>query len=878
VITGVRRAATIVTLFSVAQIAVGCRRQPEALASPPGPSPLAIRLDYLHHLGLDAVVKGRPVRVVSLYAEAPDYRPTGSPARDGYEGIASLDDAARAAVVYLRAYETTGDARARDEALGLLAFVVAMEQGDGEFINFIDAQGRPNRNVQSSRKSMSYWAARSIWAMGEAVRVLGPRDSADLKTVRPVLDRAVSRMAREIEAGRLIGGSATPTAEALLGLLALQRVEPSPRIAALAGQTAALLVPLSVGSTRTAPWGARVDRPGDTWHAWGSRSTVALAEAGVVLRRPDFTAAAQREADGLWGRFLLAGRVPSAITSGASNSAEAGAPQWFPQIAYGVGPIVEGYLALADATGKREYAVMAGLAAGWFLGANPARVNMYDQATGRTFDGIDGPAPLRLNRNAGAESTIEGLLALQRVASNPEASQYIRYRAVGEPASSLASVPERREFAGAGRERLVLRRAANGTVGVERNASTVTPITLTYWPAANPPETRLAMRLAKQWNAENPDVQVQVQPLPAGRSSEEVLLAAIVAKATPDVSSNVSSALLARLVRAKGVVRLDNRVATAARLEERTSPAMLSSLRLPDSGIYAFPWKTNPEMLMYNVDLLRAAGVRPPRTHSELLAAFKRLTRDTDGDGRPDRWGLWATLKTTWYERFYDFYPLYLAGSGGQTLVVNGKVVFENEAAVAALELFRRGFAEGGLPHSNFAIGRDPFIDGTVAMKIIGPWFLKELNELKVRDLHFDVVPMPAPDSSSPDKHYAFADLRSIAIFSTTRHPDEAARFVAYLTSPAADRLLLEDASQLPYRRGLATDPRFTTSLRTWPTLSTYAKYVERTRDIDVDPDVVEIFDLISEAYEESAIYGKVPVRKALARAAAEARNIVNAR
>ena len=826
------------------------------------------------------MVKGRPVRVVSLYAEAPDYRPTGSPARDGYEGIASLDDAARAAVVYLRAYETTGDARARDEALGLLAFVVAMEQGDGEFINFIDAQGRPNRNVQSSRKSMSYWAARSIWAMGEAVRVLGPRDSAELKTVRPVLDRAVNRMAREIEAGRLIGGSATPTAEALLGLLALQRAEPSPRIATLAGQTAALLVPLSVGSMRTAPWGARVDSPGDAWHAWGSRSTAALAEAAVVLRRTDFAAAAQREADGLWGRFLLAGQVPSAITSGPSNSsAEAGAPQWFPQIAYGVGPIVEGYLALADATGKHEYAVLAGLAAGWFVGANPARVNMYDEATGRTFDGIDGPAPLRLNRNAGAESTIEALLALQRVASNPEASEYIHYRAVGAPALSLTSIPERREFAGAGRERLVLRRAANGTVGVERNATTtVTPITLTYWPAANPPETRLAMRLAKEWNAENPDVQVQVQPLPAGRSSEEVLLAAIVAKATPDVSSNVSSALLARLVRAKGVVRLDNRVATAARLKERTTPAMLSSLRLPDSGIYAFPWKTNPEMLMYNVDLLRAAGVRPPRTHSELLHAFTQLTRDTDGDGRPDRWGLWATLKTTWYERFYDFYPLYLAGSGGKTLVVNGKVVFENEAAVAALELFRRGFAEGGLPHSNFAIGRDPFIDGTVAMKIIGPWFLKELNELKVQGLHFDVVPVPAPDSTDPDKQFAFADLRSIAIFSTTRHPDEAARFVAFLTSPAADRLLLEDASQLPYRRGLATDPRFTASLRTWPTLSTYAKYVEWTRDIDVDPDVVEIFDLISEAYEESAIYGKVPVRKALARAAAEARNIVNAR
>ena len=867
-------------LFLVAPLLAGCRRQPEALASPPGPAPLAIRLDYLEHLGLDAVVRGRPVRVVSLYAEAPGYRPTGSPARDGYEGIASLDDAARAAVVYLRAYEATGDARARDEALGLLAFVVAMEQGDGEFVNFIDARGRPNRDAPSSRKSMSYWAARSIWALGEAVRVLGPRDSSQLKSVRPALDRAVNRMAREIETGRLIGGSATATAEALLGLLALQRAEPSPRIAALAERTAALLVPLSMGSMRTPPWGARVDRPGATWHAWGSRSTAALAEAATVLNRPDFATAARREADGLWGRFLLAGQVASAINSRSANSpAEGGTPEWFPQIAYGIGPIVEGYLALADATSERRYAVFAGLVASWFLGANPARVSMYDEKTGRTFDGIDGPTPLRVNRNAGAESTIEALLALQRVASNPDAAEYIRYRAVGAPALSLTSIPDHREFVSPSREHLVLRRAANGTVVPDSHESTTgPPITLTYWPAANPPETRLAMRLATQWNAENPDVQVRVQPLPAGRSSEEVLLAAIVAKATPDVSSNVSSALLARLVRAKGVVRLDNRVATAARLRERTNPAMLASLRLPDSGIYAFPWKTNPEMLMYNVDLLKAAGIGPPRTQSELLNAWHKLARDTDGDGRNDRWAMWATLKTTWYERFYDFYPLYLAGSGGRTLVVNGKVVFENDAAVAALELLRRGFAEGGLPRSNFALGRDPFIDGTVAMKIIGPWFLKELNELKVRGLRFDVVPVPAPDSTDPDKRFAFADLRSIAIFSTTRHPDAAARFVAYLTSPAADRLLIEEASQLPYRRGLATDPRFTVSLRRWPTLSTYATLVERTRDIDVDPDVVEIFDLISEAYEEAAVYGKVPVRQALARAAAEARKIVNAR
>jgi len=887
-----RRGSVILALIALAAIPAGCGGRTELAAAPRGPTPLAINLDHLRHLGMSVVVKGQPVRVVSLYAEAPDYHLAGSPARDGFEGIAAVDDAARATVIYLRDYEVTGDPRSHDEALGLLAFITAMEQGDGEFVNFIDSTGRQNLSAPSSRKSMSYWAARSIWALGEAVRVLGPKDSTQLTTIRPVLDRAIARMAREIDAGRLIGGSTTATSEALLGVLALQKAERSTARASLGMKAADLIAARSAGTMQTAPWGAHVDGPAAPWHAWGSRSVEALATAQNTLGRLEHGASARKEADGLWGRFLLAGQIPSEVAGD-------GTAKWYPQIAYGIGTIVDGYLALAEISNDPRYAIFAGLAAGWFLGANPERLSMYDEKTGRTFDGIDGPTPLKLNRNSGAESTIEALLALQRVTSNPIAAEYVRYRPVGELSTSLKSVPNQREYLGPAGESLVLRRGGSGVEIAQghdiagmpdsglpipaattrtRTGHTAPPITLTYWPAANPPETRLAMRLAAQWNAENPDIQVRVQPLPAGRSSEEVLLAAIVAKATPDVSSNVSSALLARLVRAGGVVRLDNRVATSARLKERTNSAMLASLRLPDGGIYAFPWKTNPMMLMYNVDLFKAAGVTPPRTHSELLEAWHKLARDTDGDGRLDRWAMWATLKTTWYERFYDFYPLYLASSGGKTLVGNGKIVFDNAAAVSALDLLRRGFAEGVLPRSNFALGRDPFMDGTVAMKIIGPWFVKELDELKVRGLRYDVTPVPSADGAKAGDSFAFADLRSIAIFSTTRHPDEAARFVAFLTSPAADRLLIEQASQLPYRRDLASDSRFTVPLARWPTLSTYAKYVERSRDLDIDPDVVEIFDLLSEAYEEAAVYQTATVTNALKRAAAEARNVVNAR
>ena len=835
-------------------------------APPPtstAPPPVVLDFKHLEHLTRDATVNSQRVRIVALYANAPDYRTTGSPQRDGLEGIASVDDAARAAVLYLRVFEESGDTASRDAARGLLHFVASMEQGDGEFLNFVDTSGRENRSAPSSRKSMSYWAARSIWAFGEAHRVFGRSYQQGLAGLDAPLERAVARMGAEIDAGRLIGGSATATAEALLGLLALQRADPTPARADLAVRTSRLLVPLATGK-----WSARVESPASPWHAWGTRSVSALAQAAVVLNHPEFLTAAKHEADSLWSRFLLAGQIPAEIAAD-------GSVKWFPQIAYGIGPIAEGFIAIAGATNDRRYAVMGGLTAAWLLGANAAGVVMYDGKTGRTFDGID--SPTKVNRNSGAESTIESLLALQIVTRSPDAVEYLRYKPIGTPSVSLTDLPLRREYAGPSGARVVLEQKG-GRLDLTETHGTAAPITLTYWPAANPTEVKVATLLTERWNRDHPDIQVRLQPLPAGRSTEEVLLAAIVARATPDVCSNVSSALLSRLVRANGVVRLDNLAPTAARLAERTTTAMIAPLRLPDGGIYSFPWKTNPEMLLYNVDVLAAAGVSPPRNHTELLAAFRKLARDTDGDGRLDKWAMWAPLKTTWFERFYDFYPLYLASSGGRTIVSNGEVQFDNPAAVAAVEVLRQGFAQGLLPKANFALGRDPFIDGTVAMKIIGPWFLRELDVAKPAGLHYAVSPIPSADGTPAGSAYAFADLRSIAIFSTTSHVDAAARFVAYLTSPEADRLLIEEASQLPYRRGLATDGRFASALARSPTLPMYASLVEHTRDLDLDPDIVEIFDLLSEAYEAAGIYGVTPVKQALTKAATEARKLIDAR
>jgi hypothetical protein len=64
---------------------------------------------------------------------------------------------------------------------------------------------------------------------------------------------------------------------------------------------------------------------------------------------------------------------------------------------------------VAEATGDSRYAEQADLAREWFHGRNAARRPMYDREQGLVHDGIDDG---EINPNAGAESNIEGALAL----------------------------------------------------------------------------------------------------------------------------------------------------------------------------------------------------------------------------------------------------------------------------------------------------------------------------------------------------------------------------------------------------------------------------------------------------------------------------------
>lgn len=418
-----RLAPALLLLLALFLAAPGCSATASEDDTPDADASL-LNLSHLDHLGQDVEVGGVTYRIVHIYAEAPDYDWVG----DDDEGIACVDDAARAAVVYLRHYETTGDEASRRKAEALLRFVMYMQTEDGRFYNFVwDDDLTINETHPNSRADdFAWWAARGVWALGTGAQVL--------KTANPAFAEACARRVRRtyphlqallerygetaVHADRTVPlwlmhrYAADATSELLLGLVALDEAYPDPELRATIDRFADGIARMQYGSMNAFPYGAHASWL-DAWHTWGNSQTQALAQAGRLE-------SAVREAEHFYPRLLVDGWMH------AMNLDDPADVQIFEQIAYDVRTVAVGLVRLFEATGDARYAAMAGLAASWFTGNNAAGVPMYAPEHGYGYDGILGPD--RINDNAGAESTIEASYTILEVERHPEARRWLHAR------------------------------------------------------------------------------------------------------------------------------------------------------------------------------------------------------------------------------------------------------------------------------------------------------------------------------------------------------------------------------------------------------------------------------------------------------------------
>ncbi len=437
--TFVLKTASVLIFVIVASVSALCQQ-----------SSSLVNFSHLEHLTERIPFADDTVSIVHVYANYPDYHWVDAK-ESGPEGVACVDDAGRAAVVYLRHYELTKDLRSLSQAKELLKFVLNMHADDGEFYNFVHADRSINKDGKTSFKSFGWWASRGVWCMALGYRVLRSVDSAFALRLQQGVEKSLPHVEKlltkygtyqtmqgyRVPQWLMYESAADATTELLLGLNEYYAATRSKKVRGLIEKLADGVMSMQDGDIKTFPYG--LHRSWQTvWHMWGNGQTQALAQAGTMLKNKKMIASAEREAKGWYSRLLIQGFLKEMDVATPEKKLE------YEQIAYAMRPMIIGLIRLYEATGKTEYLKMAGLAGSWFFGNNAAHEQMYDPVTGRGYDGIKDS--VTINRNSGAESTIEALHSLVELERYPVAMKLLNYRRVrsGQSANSLYAVFVRR--------------------------------------------------------------------------------------------------------------------------------------------------------------------------------------------------------------------------------------------------------------------------------------------------------------------------------------------------------------------------------------------------------------------------------------------------
>lgn len=153
-----------------------------------------------------------------------------------------------------------------------------------------------------------------------------------------------------------------------------------------------------------------------------------------------------------------------------------------------------------------------------------------------------------------------------------------------------------------------------------------------------------------------------------------------------------------------------------------------------DGATYGSPVGSNTLALYYNKDLLDAAGITPPTSWAELVAAAGALT-----DPSTSTYGIAFSARPD-QEGSFQFLPFFWGAGAELTDIASPEAV---EALTLWVDLVDDGYASEENVTLNQQEIRDQFTAGHAAMMVNGTWQLNTLDEAGVS---YGVVPIPAQD------------------------------------------------------------------------------------------------------------------------------------
>jgi ABC-type sugar transport system, periplasmic component len=267
------------------------------------------------------------------------------------------------------------------------------------------------------------------------------------------------------------------------------------------------------------------------------------------------------------------------------------------------------------------------------------------------------------------------------------------------------------------------------------------------------------------WNSQNPDIQVTLETIPWDDYMGPKMTTAFAGDVGPDLFVTSAGDFM-DLANNNTMAPVDDIMAD---VKSDFIPTTIEAASL-NGKIVGIPYEMDPLGLFYRKDYLKAAGVEPPKTWDDLLAACKAIKAT-------NKTPLVIETSPGAYQNF-TWYPFAWMGGGDVMNADWTASTMRSDAVAAALDLWGTLLREGYAPKSATAPSWDSsqLGRGECAMQINSMAGMAGMKDFP--DVAWDICPLPIPAGGQQMTVYGGFQQN---VSSRSQHIDAAKKFARWL-------------------------------------------------------------------------------------------------
>jgi len=296
--------------------------------------------------------------------------------------------------------------------------------------------------------------------------------------------------------------------------------------------------------------------------------------------------------------------------------------------------------------------------------------------------------------------------------------------------------------------------------------------------------------LAKEFEAANPGVKVNVTPIPFDAAHDK-LATAITAGKTPDISQ-IGTTWMGEFAKQA----LDP---TPASIDKNAFFEGAQKTTEVGGTSYGVPWYVETRLVYYRKDLAAKAGITTLPTD---WAGLKDMAKAMQTKAQA-KWGI--DLQPGGQGSWQSILPFAWSNGADVATADQKKFTFGTPETIEAVKYYQSYFTDGiaakQLPDNSRA---PSFVDGSVPMFISGPWEMSGLEKLGGVGFKekYGVMQMPKAKTAT-----SFVGGSDLVVFKNSKNRDSAWKFVQWLSEPKTQVKFYALSTDLPSVKSAWQDP-----------------------------------------------------------------------